>query len=74
MKRLLLGQWSMKIFLEIYKYVSLIKTIKNSRIVEFGDNRWLEYAMDKLDDTELDGRRIKLIEEKPRGDVSRSKI
>ena len=64
----------MKIFLKIYKYVSLIKTIKNSRIVEFGDNRWLEYAMDKLDDTELDGRRIKLIEEKPRGDVSRSKI
>ena len=64
----------MKIFLKIYKYVSLIKTIKNSRIVEFGDNRWLEYAMDKLDDTQLDGRRIKLIEEKPRGDVSRSKI
>ena len=64
----------MKIFLKIYKYVSLIKTIKNSRIVEFGDNRWLEYAMDKLDDTELYGRRIKLIEEKPRGDVSRSKI
>ena len=64
----------MKIFLKIYKYVSLIKTIKNSRIVEFGDNRWLEYAMDKLDDTELDGRRIKFIEEKPRGDVSRSKI
>ena len=64
----------MKIFLKIYKYVSVIKTIKNSRIVEFGDNRWLEYAMDKLDDTELDGRRIKLIEEKPRGDVSRSKI
>ena len=64
----------MKIFLKIYKYVSVIKTIKNSRIVEFGDNRWLEYAMDKLDDTQLDGRRIKLIEEKPRGDVSRSKI
>ena len=64
----------MKIFLKIYKYVSVIKTIKNSRIVEFGDNRWLEYAMDKLDDTELDGWRIKLIEEKPRGDVSRSKI
>ena len=47
------------------------------RIVEFGDKRGLEYAMDKLDNTELDGRRIKLIEEKPRGgrgrDESRSK-
>ena len=43
------------------------------RIVEFGDKRGLEYAMDKLDDTELDGRRIKLIEEKPRGGGSRGR-
>lgn len=32
-------------------------------IVEFGSRTDMEYALDKLDDTELDGRRIKLIEE-----------
>ena len=38
------------------------------RIVEFAERRGMEYALDKLDDTELDGRRIKLIEEgKARG-------
>jgi len=32
-------------------------------VVEFGSQSDMEYALDKLDDAELDGRRIKLIEE-----------
>jgi len=32
-------------------------------IVEFGSRRDMEYALDKLDGEELDGRRIKLVEE-----------
>ncbi len=32
-------------------------------LVEFGDRRGMEYALDKLDGSELDGRRIKLTEE-----------
>ncbi len=39
-------------------------TVLLFRIVEFGDRRAMEYALDKLDDTDLDGRRIKLVEEK----------
>merc|ERR1712226_1838673 len=58
-------------------YTNAHKPRQGEGIVEFGDKRGLEYAMDKLDNTELDGRRIKLIEEKPRGgrgrDESRSK-
>lgn len=32
-------------------------------VVEFADREGMEYALRKLDDTELDGRRIKLVEE-----------
>lgn len=36
-------------------------------VVEFADREGMEYALRKLDDTELDGRRIKLVEEGNRG-------
>jgi len=48
-------------------YTNAHKPRQGEGIVEFGDRRGLEYAMDKLDNTELDGRRIKLIEEKRGG-------
>ncbi len=32
-------------------------------LVEFGDRRGMEYALDKLDGSEIDGRRIRLVEE-----------
>ena len=35
-------------------------------IVEFGSKDDMDYALDKLDDAELDGKRIRLIEEKRR--------
>jgi arginine/serine-rich splicing factor 4/5/6 len=41
-------------------------------VVEFGDRRGLEYAVEKLDNTELDGRRIRLVEEKRSARRSRS--
>ena len=31
--------------------------------MEFGERRGMEYALDKLDDTELNGRRLRLVEE-----------
>ena len=31
--------------------------------MEFGERRGMEYALEKLDDTELNGRRIRLVEE-----------
>merc|ERR1712192_111466 len=40
-------------------------------IVEFGSRRDMEYALDKLDGEELDGRRIRLVEEG--GNKSRSR-
>jgi len=42
-------------------------------IVEFGCRDDMEYALDKLDDADLDGRRIKLIEEKSHRSRSRSR-
>jgi len=42
-------------------------------IVEFGSKSDMEWAVDKLDGTELDGRKIKLIEEEGRRSRSRSK-
>merc|ERR1711862_247845 len=44
-------------------YTNAHKPRQGEGIVEFGDRRGLEYAMDKLDNTELDGRKIRLIEE-----------
>merc|ERR1712012_347317 len=48
-------------------YTNAHKPRQGEGIVEFADRRGLDYAMDKLDNTELDGRRIKLIEEGGRG-------
>jgi len=42
-------------------------------IVEFGSKSDMEYALDKLDDSELDGRRIRLIEENSNRSRSRSR-
>jgi len=42
-------------------------------IVEFGTRSDMEYALDKLDGSELDGRRIKLFEESKKGSPSRSR-
>merc|ERR1719151_495235 len=42
-------------------------------IVEFGSRRDMEYALDKLDGEELDGRRIRLVEEGGSGRRSRSR-
>ena len=44
-------------------YTNAHKPRSGEGIVEFGDRRGMEYALDKLDDTDLDGRRIRLIEE-----------
>jgi len=43
------------------RYTNAHKLIPGQGIVEFGDKRGLEYAMKNLDDTELDGKRIKLV-------------
>ena len=43
-----------------------------SRIVEFADRRGMDYALEKLDNTDLDGRKIKLVEEKRSSRRSRS--
>lgn len=53
-------------------YADAHKTKKNEGCVEFAHYKDLQKAIDKLDGTELNGRRIKLIEEKSRG-RSRSK-
>jgi len=47
----------------------------NSRegLVEFADKDAMEYALKELDDTKLDGRRIKLVEEKRSPSRSRSR-
>jgi len=42
-------------------YTNAHKPRHGEGIVEFGDKRGLEYAMKNLDDTELDGKRIKLV-------------
>ena len=34
-----------------------------SSLVEFAERRGMEYALEKLDDTELNGRRLRLVEE-----------
>jgi len=52
-------------------YTNAHKPRQGEGIVEFGDRRGLEYALDKLDDTELDGRRIKLISERGGGSGGR---
>lgn len=59
-------------------YADAHKTRKNEGVVEFACKKDLQNAMDKLDGSELNGRRIKLVEEsrarsRSRGSRSRSK-
>ena len=42
-------------------------------LVEFGSKSDMEWALDKLDNTELDGRKIRLIEEERKKSRSRSR-
>ncbi|CAB4056441.1 SFRS4_5_6 [Lepeophtheirus salmonis] len=44
-------------------YTNAHKPRNNEGVVEFGDKRAMENALDRLDDTDLGGRRIKLYEE-----------
>jgi len=48
-------------------YTNAHKPRQGEGIVEFADRRGLDYALDKLDNTELDGRKIRLVEEGGRG-------
>ena len=36
-----------------------------SRVVEFATHADMKNALDKLDDTEINGRRIRLVEDRP---------
>ncbi|XP_012284896.1 serine-arginine protein 55 isoform X4 [Orussus abietinus] len=53
-------------------YADAHKQRRNEGVVEFATYSDLKNAIDKLDDTELNGRRIRLIEDKRRGRRSRS--
>ncbi|KAK2162937.1 hypothetical protein LSH36_89g04026 [Paralvinella palmiformis] len=47
-------------------YADAHKQRKNEGIVEFATYSDMKSALDKLDDTEINGRRIRLIEDRPR--------
>lgn len=47
-------------------YADAHKQKKNEGIVEFATHSDMKNAIDKLDDTEMNGRRIRLVEERPR--------
>ncbi|XP_015127397.1 serine-arginine protein 55 isoform X10 [Diachasma alloeum] len=53
-------------------YADAHKQRRNEGVVEFATYSDLKNAIDKLDDTELNGRRIRLVEDKRRGRRSRS--
>lgn len=48
-------------------YTNAHKPRQNEGLVEFADRKGMEAALEKLDDTDLDGRRIKLVQEKMGG-------
>jgi len=54
-------------------YTSAHKIRNGEGLVEFADRRGMQYALDKLDDTELNGKRLRLIEEKRGGRGGRSR-
>jgi len=54
-------------------YADAHKDHKNEGIVEFASRRDMERAIDKFDDYDLNGRRIKLVEEKSRSKRSRTR-
>ena len=43
------------------------------RLVEFTDKRGMEYALEKMEGIEVDGRKLYLVEEKKRLDSRRSR-
>jgi len=43
--------------------IGLTELLTHFRLVEFADRRGMEYALDKLDNTELDGKKIRISEE-----------
>ncbi|KAK3600621.1 hypothetical protein CHS0354_008908 [Potamilus streckersoni] len=53
-------------------YADAHKQHKNEGVVEFASYRDMKNALEKLDGTEINGRRIKLIEERPRSRSRRS--
>jgi arginine/serine-rich splicing factor 4/5/6 len=48
-------------------YADAHKQRRNEGVVEFASYSDMKNAIDKLDDTELNGRRIRLIEDRRRG-------
>ncbi|XP_013385994.1 serine-arginine protein 55 isoform X3 [Lingula anatina] len=54
-------------------YADAHKQRKNEGVVEFATYSDLKNALDKLDDTDLNGRRIKLVEDKSRSSRRRSR-
>jgi len=54
-------------------YTTVNRGVRGEGLVEFTDRDGMEYALRDLDDTKLDGNRIKLIEESKQGGRSRSR-
>lgn len=54
-------------------YTSAHKIRSGEGLVEFADRRGMQYALDKMDDTELSGKRLRLVEEKRGGRGGRSR-
>jgi arginine/serine-rich splicing factor 4/5/6 len=53
-------------------YADAHKSHKNEGVVEFATYSDMKTAIDKLDDTEINGRRIRLVEDRPRTSRKRS--
>ena len=62
-------------FLEISEFICQKEFLLslNTRLVEFADREGMRYALDKLDGEELDGRKLRLAEEKRGGRSMRSR-
>jgi len=54
-------------------YTTVNRNKSGEGLVEFSDREGMEYALKELDDTKLDGRRIRLVEEKRSPSRSRSR-
>merc|ERR1712025_919589 len=54
-------------------YTTVNRGTRGEGLVEFSDREGMEYALRELDDTKLDGKRIRLVEEKRSPSRSRSR-
>merc|ERR1719511_158251 len=54
-------------------YADAHKDRRNEGVVEFASRRDMERAVDKFDDYDLNGRRIRIIEDRKKGRKSRSR-